>query len=439
VDEHETEPAISESTSATKSALPRQLTGLGLWLLMVNGMVGAGIFGVPAEAARLAGDFSPLLYLLCAVLVAPVMLCFAELGSATRESGGPARYVAVAFGRMAGFQTGWALYIARMTAFAANLNLLLASMAFFWPALGSGVVRIVGLAVLTALLAWLNVVGVKRAIQSLGGLTLLKLGPLVLLAMVGLALLPGDEPRQLLIPLPEASLGAAVLLMIYAYVGFESGLIPGGEAKNPQRDMPRALLGALAVCALLYALLQWICLVALDDLETTQRPLVELGAVLLGPVGGVLLALTVITSVGGNLLGSMFSAPRITHALAEDKLLPATLATVHPRYLTPVGSILVYAVLAWLLAATGSFFWLASLSVLTRVLIYVGCIAAMPRVRRQAAPGALRLPLGWAIPVAAMAVCVLLVSQVTWQSAVATAVMLAVGSALYFLVRRRRH
>lgn len=416
--------------------LPRQLTGWGLWLLMINGMVGAGIFGVPAEAARLAGDFSPLLYLVCALLVAPVMLCFAELGSATRESGGPARYVAVAFGPMAGFQTGWALYIARMTAFSANLNLLLVSLAFFWPALGSGVVRTVALALLTALLAWLNVVGVKRAIQSLGGLTLLKLGPLLLLAVLGLAWLPGDEPRQLLLPLPEASLGAAVLLMIYAYVGFESGLIPGGEAKDPQRDMPRALLGALAVCALLYALLQWICLVALDDLETSQRPLVELGEALLGPVGGVLLALTVITSVGGNLLGSMFSSPRITHALAEDKLLPATLATVHSRFQTPVGSIVVYAVLAWLLAATGSFFWLASLSVLTRVLIYVGCIAAMPRVRRVAAPTALRLPLGWTIPIAALAVCALLVSQVTWQSAVATAAMLAVGSGLYLRVRR---
>lgn len=357
---------------ASGSALPRQLTGWGLWLLMVNGMVGAGIFGVPAEAARLAGDFSPLLYLLCALLVAPVMLCFAELGSATRESGGPARYVAVAFGPMAGFQTGWALYVARMTAFAANLNLLLASLAFFWPALGGGVVRTIALALLTALLAWLNVVGVKRAIQSLGGLTLLKLGPLLLLAVVGLAWLPGDEPRQLLLPLPEASLGAAVLLMIYAYVGFESGLIPGGETKDPQRDMPRDMLGALAVCALLYALLQWICLVALDDLETSQRPLVELGTVL-----------------------------------------------------------------AWLLAATGSFFWLASLSVLTRVLIYVGCIASMPRVRREAAPGALRLPLAWAIPVAALAVCLLLVSQVTWQSAVTTAAMLAVGSGLYRLVRRR--
>lgn len=406
---------------------------------MVNGMVGAGIFGVPAEAARLAGDFSPLLYLLCALLVAPVMLCFAELGSATRESGGPARYVAVAFGPMAGFQTGWALYIARMTAFAANLNLLLVSLAFFWPVLGSGVLRTLALALLTALLAWLNVVGAKRAIQSLGGLTLLKLGPLLLLAVVGLAWLPGDEPRQLLLPLPEASLGAAVLLMIYAYVGFESGLIPGGEAKDPQRDMPRALLGALAVCALLYALLQWICLVALDDLETSQRPLVELGEVLLGPVGGVLLALTVITSVGGNLLGSMFSAPRITHALAEEKLLPATLATVHPRFLTPVGSIVAFAVLAWVLAATGSFFWLASLSVLTRVLIYAGCIASMPRVRRGAAPTALRLPLGWTIPIAALAVCALLVSQVTWQSAVATAAMLAVGSLLYLLVRHRQH
>ena len=170
---------------ASTSALPRTL-GLGaLWLLIVNGMIGAGIFGIPAEAARLAGAFSPLLFLLTAVLIAPVMLCFAELASATRESGGPARYVRVAFGPMAGFQTGWALYVARLTALAANFNLLVSALAHFWPGLGEGLPRVLMLAALSALLALLNIVGVRAAVRSIGVLTAGKLFPIALLALLG--------------------------------------------------------------------------------------------------------------------------------------------------------------------------------------------------------------------------------------------------------------
>lgn len=424
------------TTTEKREGLPRQLSGLGLWLLMINGMIGAGIFGIPASAAALAGDFSPLLYLLCALLIAPVMLCFAELGSATRETGGPARYVAVAFGSMAGFQTGWALYIARMTAFAANLNLLLGALAHFRPELAAGLPRILGLAALAAMLAWLNIVGVRRAMQSLGGLTLLKLGPLLLLVLAGLSWLPGASPQPAWPPPIDADIGSAVLLVIYAFVGFESGLIPGGEARHPERDVPRALLASLALCALLYALLQWICLATQPDLAQSRQPLVELGGLLLGPWGGVLLLLTVITSVGGNLLSSMFSAPRLTYALAEQRLLPPVFARLHPEHRTPDASILCYALLAWLLASSGSFIWLAGLSVVVRVLIYLASIAAMPRVRREAGVGALRLPLGGLIPSAAVAVCLFLLAQVTWQSALATAALLAVGSGMYLLARR---
>lgn len=427
-----------EVGAARASALPRQLGVWGLWLLMVNGMIGAGIFGVPAAAARLAGDFSPMLFLLCALLIAPVMLCFAELGSATRDSGGPARYVDQAFGPLAGFQTGWALYIARMTAFAANLNLLLLTLAHYWADLGSGMLRVLALALMTALLAGLNVVGVRRALQSLGALTVLKLAPLVLLVLLGLTWLPGENPQRLLSPAADADLGAALLLIIYAYVGFESGLIPGGEARNPQRDMPRALLGSLAVCALLYALLQWISLLLVDDLAASSRPLVDLGSVLLGPFGAALLVLAVIASVGGNLLGSMFTAPRITHALAEQGALPALFGRVHAGYRTPASSIAIYAVLAWLLAASGSFVWLAVLSVLTRVLIYLACIAAMPRVRAAAPADAWRLPGGASAALLAVAVCLLLLSQVSWLNVLATAALLGVGLLLYWLASKRR-
>jgi len=419
-------------------ALPRQLGVGALWLLIINGMIGAGIFGIPAEAARLVGDFSPLLFLLTALLMAPVLLCFAELSSATRETGGPARYVGIAFGPMAGFQAGWALYIARLTALAANFNLLQNALAHFWPTLGEGAPRVIGLGVLAALIAALNIIGVRWAMRSLGVLTVGKLMPL--LALTGLGLLHlGDPATQFAIPslwpAQDADLGAALLLMIYAFVGFESGLIPGGEARNPQRDMPRALLAAMLLCGGLYALVQWVSLALLPDLAVTPRPLVALGEVLLGPVGAALVLATIILSVGGNLFGSMFSVPRVSYSLAREGLLPAAFAQISPRYRTPVFSIVIYALLGWALAASGSFVWLAALSVLTRLLIYLACIAAMPAVRRQAAAGAWRLRGGLLLPILAAVFCLALLTQVSWQSVLATALLLAVGTLLYVLAR----
>jgi amino acid transporter len=178
--------------------------------------------------------------------------------------------------------------------------------------------------------------------------------------------------------------------------------------------------------------------VVIDDLASSSRPLVDLGDALLGPVGGILLLATVVTSVGGNLLASMFSAPRITFGMAEQGMLPPLFARINPRRQTPAVSIAVFAVLAWLLAATGSFIWLASLSVLIRVLIYVACISALPRVRQQAVPGGLQLPGGLLIPGIAALMCLLLLVQVTAVVYLATAGLLAFGSLLFWVARRAR-
>lgn len=421
-----------------KPGLGRRLGAAGLWLLVLNGMVGAGIFGIPAEAARLAGAWSPALFLLTAVLVAPVLLCFSQLASGTRESGGPARYVQIAFGTQAGFQTGWALYIARLTAFAANLSLMLAAIAHFLPSLGEGPARIVALAAIVGVVAALNIVGVSWAMRSLGALTVAKLLPLLLLVALGLSQLPAAPATVALLPAEGLALGPALLLMVYAFVGFESGLIPGGEARHPARDMPRALLGALLLCGLLYAGLQWLCLRFVPELATQTRPLVALGEALLGPWGASLVLATIIASVGGNLLSSMFAVPRVTHSLAEQGLLPRPLAAVSVRFRTPWASVLLYAVLAWALAATGSFVLLAAMSVLVRLLMYLACLASMPAVDRQGPPDRWRLPGGPAVALLAAGVCLALLSQVGLPAVLGTAGLLACGSVLYALAQWRR-
>lgn len=457
-----------EAPTTAPEPLPRGLGLWALWLLVVNGMIGAGIFGLPGDAARLAGNHSPAIFVLCAVLVLPILLTFAHLASRFGNTGGPMLYVATAFGPFAGFQAGWAYYIGRVTAFAANLSLMVATIAFFWPPAASGPVRALLLLTICAGFAALNARGGSSAIRGLSLLTVLKLLPLLLLIGAGVWLLGTGqiEPAASLQPAPpEAAaedkgasvlagldLGAVILLVIYAYVGFESGLVPAGEARHPARDMPRALIGGLAAVAVLYASVQWVYVAVNPSADAGERPLVALGAALLGPVGALIVVGAIIVSVGGNLLGSMFSTSRITYRLARDGQLPAALGRVHPETGMPVPSILLYAAIGGALALSGSFAWLAALSVVTRMLLYLACIAALPRVARLtgktaamsttrvagsaaqpvgAARGRAHWPRGWLCACLGAVVCMGLLTQVAASTWLGAGALLGAGTLLY--------
>lgn len=372
-------------------------------------------------------------------MVLPVMLCFAELASHFDGTGGPVRYVGSAFGALAGFQAGWAFYVARLTAFSANASLLVAAVGYFWAAADEPRVRVALLFVLSAFLTAVTLVGTRRAIGSLAVLTALKILPLVALVAFGLLRIPDAMLAAVAVtPAPDASLGAAVLLVFYAFVGFESGLVPAGEARNPRRDMPRALLWAIAGVTLLYFGLQTVSVALLPGLAEAKRPLVEAGGALFGPAGAMLMMAGTVASVGGNLAGALFSTPRVTYALAREGQLPVALGYVSPRFGTPAVSIAVFGVAGFVLAAAGSFVWLAGLSVLTRVLIYIGCIAALPSLRRRSGndPGVLRLPGGLVIPVTAVGICLALLTQVRAADYLVTGAMLAAGTALWLVASR---
>ncbi len=411
--------------------LARSLGLVALWLIVVNGIIGAGIFGGPAGIEAGAGGFSPWVFVLGALLIAPIMLSFARLSSAYVGTGGPVLYARTAFGPFVGFQIGWAFYIARLTAFAANLNLL-ATTALFWRSGTDPVLKNALVLAACAGLAWVNIVGARAAIRSLGVLTVLKLAPLAAIACVGLTRLDAGAFAAVVHPPAAGDLGAALLLAIYAYVGFESGLVPAGEARQPRQDLPRALLLALALVTVLYVLIQVAARSVLPDLARSQRPLVEVGGVLLGRPGMIAVVLAVIASVGGNLLGSMFSTSRITYRLALDAQLPGAFARVHPTHNTPWVSVLVFAGAAAFLAMSSGFAWLAVISVFTRLLIYMTCIASMARLRRVAPnPPSFRLPGGPLVPALAMLACIGLLTQASWKSVWTTAGLLGVGSVLY--------
>lgn len=419
--------------------LPRHLGLFGLWLLVVNGLIGAGIFGLPGGATKLAGEYSPLIYVFCALLILPILLCMAELASYFRGSGGPVRYGTAAFGPFIGFQAGWLYYIARLVSFAANSVLLVDSIGYFWPAAIAGFNRVMLLAAIIVSLTLLNVVGSVRAMRSLALLTVIKFAVLLLLVVAGASLLGAEllpEFNPLTVFDSPYDIGGATLLLIYAFVGFESVVVPAGEAKNPARDMPRALILGLLLVTLLYIGIQLVSVAAVADIANSSSPLLDVAAVLFGPVGAIVLMLGVVASVAANLLGAIFSTPRASFALAEDGSLPRWFGTVQPHFLTPANSIMFFGVLALMLTLYGSFLWLAAATVVSRLLLYGLTCAAVPVLRPKLAnSSSFVLPLGYTIPVLGLVACGWLALQVSFSSVIATALFVLLGTALYFLAR----
>jgi len=427
------------STSSTEEKLPRNLGLWGIWMLVVNGLIGAGIFGLPSGAAALAGEYSVLVYAFCALLILPIILCFAELGSYFRGTGGPIRYGTLAFGPFIGFQGGWLYYLARLISFSANTVLLTDSIAYFIEGAGTGTGRIISLAVICIGLSVINVLGSVESIRSMTLFTVIKFAVLILLPLGGFILLGSEVIPSFESPIPPAQdLGAAALLLIYAFVGFEGAVVPAGEAKRPERDMPLGLLLGLAVVAVLYMLIQLVSQAAVPDLANSKTPLLDVSASLFGTTGAILLMVGVAASVLANLVSSMFSATRVTYALSLEKSLPRWFGEVHSRYLTPANSVVFFGVAAFLLAAFGSFTVLAAMTVLSRLFLYGMSCAAIPRLRPQfRGEGRFILRGGYSIPILGIAACVWLMLQVSERSIWMTAIFVGIGSLLFWIGKKQ--
>jgi amino acid transporter len=426
------------SSPEIQEKLPRNLGLWGVWMLVVNGLIGAGIFGLPSGAARLAGEYSVFIYAFCALLMLPVILCFAELGSYFRGTGGPIRYGKLAFGSFVGFQGGWLYYLARLISFAANTVLLTDSIAYFVPFAGEGFGRLVTIALTCGGLSLINILGSSESIRSMTLFTIIKFTVLVGLIFGGFILLGPSVIPVFDSPLPESSsLGAAALLLIYAFVGFEGAVVPAGEAKRPERDMPLGLILGLVIVAVLYMLIQLVSQAAVPNLAESSTPLLDASSALFGNTGAVILMIGVATSVIANLIGSMFSATRITYALSLEKSLPEWFGNVNEKFLTPANSILFFGVSAFALSAFGTFTFLAAMTVLSRLFLFIMSCAAIPVLRprfKKDSPFILRG--GYLIPILGIVACFWLMIQVSWTSVWLTAVLILIGTGLYWLGKR---
>jgi amino acid transporter len=422
---------ITETT--LKPTLVRAMTRWDLTALALNGIIGAGIFGLPATAAKLLGYASPLAFALCAGIVYVFALCFAEVASYFTESGGPYLYGRTIFGAFAGFEVGWTVWLARVSAFATNANIFVSYLAFFAPQVGSGVGRLIVLIAVPVLLALINIRGVKGGAKFGGIFAVVKVGALVLFGAIGLGYVHWGQISSVSVP-DDANWAVAILGLIYTFTGFEYAVIPAAEAKNPRKDLAWALIGALGVSTLIYLAVQVVALgtLPLDVLSSSARPLADAGRSFLGPVAGAAISVLACVSIVGNLSALVLVSPRLTLAFAERRDFPAVFARLHPVYGTPVVSIIFFTAVGSALAIYGSFQSLVVISAVARLGNYLVTCLAVPIMRRTSVePARFRIPLGWVIPAIGIALCIWLFVEAPNQSRNPVLLACAVGSALY--------
>ena len=430
----------------TAAPRPELVRSIGRWALaglMINGVIGSAIFGMPSLISAKLGRAAPWAWVMAAVLIGVVIACFAEVASRFRDAGGPYLYARATFGRFAGIQTGWMAYLARLTASASVANLFVIYLGEFWPGTSGRAVGIAVLAILLGSLALVNYRGVGLGSGVSSVIAAAKLAGLGLFVLVGLIWMTGHGAAAA----PAAPPGTgpwleALLILVFAYGGFEAALMPLSEAKNPERDAPVALFIALAVSALIYSLVQLVVTWSLPDAATQARPVAAAASVFLGPAGGALMALVALTSTFGYLAGGMVNVPRLTFAMAEQRDLPRPFAAVHRVFRTPYVSILCYALATLALAASGSFLRNLTLSAVARLITYGLVCAAVPVLRardgttRASPPALFRLPAGTLFAVLGVAGMVVMATQVSRGEAIVMLIVMALATVHWLVVKR---
>jgi amino acid transporter len=427
--------------TGTAPALRRELGRWDLTAIGVNQVIGGAVFAAPAVLAASSGAWSVWIVVAVGLASLLIALSFAEVGSRFDATGGPYLYARAAFGGLAAFEVGWLLWITRTTSWASVMNILVASLGFYWPVLTEGLARLLTMTAIVVVITAINLRGIRESSVVVNTLTIAKLTPLAVFIAAGLWFV---EPSRLV---PESSptfaqLTSAALLLIFAFGGYETLPIVAGESRSPQRGVPFGLVATIAIVTTVFVLTQIVALGTLPELAASQTPLADASLGFLGPGGAALMTVGAVISTTGNNLGGALSGSRVLYAMGEQGDLPRVFARVHPVRRTPTTAILVTSGLTFVLGITGTFAALAGASAISRLVTYVVTCASTLRLRNSrfastVPPAAFTVPLGPAIPAAAIVIALALLAGATRSQLVAGAVGIAAGAAIYAWVHTR--
>ncbi len=411
--------------------------GLGRWDLTaftINCIIGAGIFGLPSKVQALIGSYSLFAFVACAIIVAFIVLCYAEVASRFSSTGGPYLYAKEGLGEVVGFEVGWLYWIVRLTTFAANCNLFVTYVGFFVPEASSQLFRIAIITAVVLGLTVVNVIGVRQSAVMTNIFTIGKLVPLFLFVIVGIFFIQPQNYSFDVVP-EYGAFSSAVLILIYAFVGFEVAVIPAGETKDPARNFPFALLTALVVVAFIYILVQIVSIGTLPNLATSERPLADAASGFMGPIGAAFIVAGALTSILGNLNVGLFGASRIGYAMGEAKEIPSAIAATHPRFKTPYVSIILNGLIVLFLTVWASFLTAVAIATITRLLVYATtCLSLIVfRRRKDMPPAPFLAPFGVLAAVLSLGLILWLLTNVDFSKEGLPIVIAAVAGLLIYL------
>lgn len=416
--------------------LQRSINKRALVLLFINGVIGAGIFGLPSKAFKLAGVYSLAALLLCALAVFVIILCFAEVSSRFEKTGGPYLYAFSAFGPLPAFLTGWLLLLSRFITYAALINLLVTYLSVFFPWFLWPSVRIISILGITILLVAVNYIGIKSSTRVNNFFTIAKLLPMLLFVAVGFFFFI-PENFEIKQTVNFSSFSSTVLLWIFAFGGFESVLVNTGEVKNPGRNLPIALLLATAVIASVYLLIQLVSIGTLTSLGNSETPLADAAYLFFGKTGAAIIGLGALFSITGTLNAIMLVGSRLPYAFSEENQFPKIFSFIHPKYKTPIWSLLFFAAITVIVSITNSFLYAATISAIIRLMVYgIVCIALIRlRQKDNFKANFFKLPFGNVIAIVGIGITGWLLASAKMNELRDVSIAIAVGFVIYFSVQ----
>ncbi len=363
--------------------MPQLKRSIGKWslvLLIINSIIGAGIFGLPSKVFAFSGVYSLLAFGACAIVVMVFILCFAEVSSRFDKTGGPYAYAYSALGKFPGFLTGWLLLLSRIFNYATLINLLVIYLSFFSPTFEQPWIRIVCILCLTTFFTVVNHIGVKDSTRVNNILTIAKLLPLTAFIIIGLFnIQPGSMDAKKAFEF--SSFSTSVLLLVFAFGGFESVLINTGEIHNPRKNLPFALITGFIFITVFYCLIQLVSIGTLPGLATSEKPLADSAQLFMGNWGGWLIAGAAVISITGTLNAIVLGGSRLPFAFSSEAQFPKLFSFIHPKRLTPTWSLLLFIVITTAVSLVWSFFAALTIGSIVRVLVYMIVCGSLIRLR----------------------------------------------------------
>ena len=415
--------------------LKRDIGKWGIVLLMINSIIGAGIFGLPSKIFSLTGIYSVLAIAICAVIIFIFILIFSEVGSQFNRSGGPYLYTYEAFGKLPGFIVGWLALLSRIAAFAALINLLIDYLSYLSPIFIDHQTRVISIIIISIFLFLINAISVKSSTYLNNTLGVFKLIPLTIFVVIGFFFIDFDYVTTSNSVTNFSSFSTSIFILIFAFTGWEAALVNTGEMSNPEKNIPFAMILSISFVAVFYILIQFVAIGTYPQLATSIKPIADAADLFMGSTGGLLMTIGAIISILGTLNANLLAGSRLPFALSEEGQFPKIFSRTDSKTGVPFISLTIYLAVALLVSLTGTFIYALSISVISKVITYIIVALALIKFRESRKNEGFKIPYGKVFSALGILIGVWLLYSSNHSDFIDVFIAITMGLILYFLFR----